>query len=77
MKIYFKNPYDLKQIKSKTINENSKRFRRMGDDVTFTFTACGGATFYYEHRDGVDSLATSEYPEDCYDWSPVEIVKVS
>lgn len=77
--VVYNNPYgDETDMLRKRVNPNSKNFSgNLNGYYTFTWSACGGATFCLHHyENGTYELNTSENPDDCLDWSGIENFKV-
>ena len=77
--VVYNNPYgDETDMLRKRVNPNSKNFSgNLNGYYTFTWSACGGATFCLHHyENGTYELNTSENPDDCWDWSEIENFKV-
>ena len=77
--VIYNNPYgDETDMLKKRVNPNSKNFSgNLNGYYTFTWSACGGATFCLHHyENGTYELNTSENPDDCWDWSEIENFKV-
>ena len=78
--VIYNNPYGGEtDMLRKRVNPNSKNFSgNIGGYYTFTWSACGGATFCLHHyENGTYELKTSEKPDDCWDWSTIENFKVN
>lgn len=77
--VVYNNPYgDETDMLRKRVNPNSKNFSgNLNGYYTFTWSACGGATFCLHHyENGTYELNTSENPDDSWDWSGIENFKV-
>ncbi len=77
--VVYNNPYGGEtDMLRKRVNPNSKNFSgNLNGYYTFTWSACGGATFSLCHyENGTYELNTSEQPDDCWDWTEIKNFKV-
>lgn len=77
--VVYNNPYGGEtDMLRKRVNPNGKNFSgNLNGYYTFSWSACGGATFCLRHyENGTYELNTTEHPDDCWDWSEIKDFKV-